>query len=178
MMSRVYILKILDPLNHHNTKKFDHETTTTTLATNSSKCTTRTFNLLPVVVELHRIWRRLRQLQRLLQRRIAFCTIASINIFFRCPDWETAKSYVRSIFLSGIGDYQHALFNPKSIPLELFDAFGWVLAVFAVHELQRYFNLKDKILNTTTFWAITCIAMFWTIASFGISGPQFIYYQF
>ena len=27
-----------------------------------------------------------------------FCTIASINIFFRCPDWDTAKSFVNSSF--------------------------------------------------------------------------------
>ena len=36
---------------------------------------------------------------------VTFCTIASINIFFRCPDWETAKSFARSIYWSGFGDY-------------------------------------------------------------------------
>ena len=107
-----------------------------------------------------------------------FCTIAAINIFFRCPDWETATSFVNSIFLSGFSDYQHAISHPGSIPQPLFDAFGWVLAVFAVHELQRYLKLKERILNNTTFWALTCLIMFWAVASFGISGPQFIYYQF
>ena len=107
-----------------------------------------------------------------------FCTIATINIFFRCPTWEHALSFVNKIFLSGIADYQSWLFGSESLPVGLFDAFGWVIAVFAVHEAQRYFDLKERILNGWMVWVFVCFVMFWGIASFGISGPQFIYYQF
>ena len=107
-----------------------------------------------------------------------FCMIATINIFFRCPDWETAKSYVRSIFGSGLSSYQDAIANFSDFPIDFQNGFLWTFAVFAVHELQRYLNLKDKILSNRWVWAAVCLAMFWFVASFGIAGPQFIYYQF
>ena len=107
-----------------------------------------------------------------------FCTIASINIFFRCPTWESAKSYVKAIYGSGLGDYQQALLNLSEFPTGLYDCFAWVFAVFAVHEMERYLKLKDRILGNTFYWGIVCMALFWLVASFGISGPQFIYYQF
>ena len=49
-------------------------------------------------------------------------------------------------------------------------AFGWVIAVFAVHELQRYLKLKDRILHSWFQWSVVCLAMFWAVLSFGISG--------
>ena len=109
---------------------------------------------------------------------ILFCTIATINIFFRCPTWESAVSYVDAIFLTGSAHYIDVLTGDHEIPIPIFDAFGWVIAVFAVHELQRYLNLKEKILHSWVQWTIVCITMFWAVLSFGISGPQFIYYQF
>ena len=107
-----------------------------------------------------------------------FCTIATINIFFRCPTWESATSYVDMIFLSGLEDYLSVLKGVREIPIPIWDSFGWVLAVFTVHELQRYLNIKEEILNSWMAWSIVCVSMFWAVLSFGISGPQFIYYQF
>jgi hypothetical protein len=85
---------------------------------------------------------------------------------------------VNVIFLSGFEDYINVLSGLREIPIPIFDAFGWVLAVFVVHELQRYLNLKDGILNSWIAWSLICVSMFWAVLSFGISGPQFIYYQF
>ena len=107
-----------------------------------------------------------------------FCTIASINIFFRCPDWETAKSYVRAIYLSGIDPYLECLAAPFKYHDELLTPFWWVLAVFFFHEIQRWGDAKSKILASRPLWAATCLVMFWVVVTFGISGPQFIYYQF
>ena len=107
-----------------------------------------------------------------------FCTIATINIFFRCPTWESAVSYVNAIFLTGFAHYVEVLNGEHEIPIPIFDAFGWVIAVFVVHELQRYLNLKERILHSWFQWVVVCLAMFWAVLSFGISGPQFIYYQF
>jgi len=107
-----------------------------------------------------------------------FCTIATINIFFRCPDWEIAKSYVREIYLSGIGDYVVAWQTRAELNVELKWGLTWIVVVFLAHESQRYFGLKDRILADRRAWTVVCIAMFWTVVTFGISGPQFIYYQF
>jgi alginate O-acetyltransferase complex protein AlgI len=107
-----------------------------------------------------------------------FCTIATINIFFRCPTWENAQSYVQAIFLSGWTSYLSFLSDPSILPVKLVDGFGWVLAVFALHEGQRYFDLKARILQNPLYWVLTCTFMFWFVITFGIAGPQFIYYQF
>jgi len=107
-----------------------------------------------------------------------FCTIASINIFFRCTDWEVAKSFVREIYLSGFSDYQDMFANFWEFPEPLHFGMLWTLAVFFAHELERYFKLKDRILASRPAWALVCAAMFFMIVTFGISGPQFIYYQF
>jgi alginate O-acetyltransferase complex protein AlgI len=107
-----------------------------------------------------------------------FCTIATINIFFRCPDWESAMSYVDAIFLSGFGAYLDAFSNLSRFPDKLLNGFAWTLCVFAVHELQRYLDVKGWILSSTKRWGLVCLAMFWLVFSLGISGPQFIYYQF
>ena len=107
-----------------------------------------------------------------------YCMIASINIFFRCPDWETAKSFVRAIYLSGPQPYIDALAAWRDFPEELVSGAWWVLAVFAVHEGQRYLDLQRHILSRRWLWAVTCLVAFWGVVTFGISGPQFIYYQF
>ena len=107
-----------------------------------------------------------------------FCMIATINIFFRCPDWPTAKSYVSAIFLSGVQPYIDALLNLGDFPPELIDGAIWTLVVFAAHESQRYLQTQEWILASWTRWAIVCFVAFWTVITFGIEGPQFIYYQF
>jgi hypothetical protein len=109
---------------------------------------------------------------------VTFCTIASINIFFRCPDWETAKSFARSIYWSGFGDYLAFFRNTDHLDTGLWNAFGWVVLVFLAHEAQRYFDVRSRILQSTTLWSVTCLAAFWWIVNFGITGPEFIYYQF
>jgi alginate O-acetyltransferase complex protein AlgI len=107
-----------------------------------------------------------------------YCTIASINIFFRCPDWPTAMSFVDHIFLSGIGGYADAYSGEYKVDPELFDMFGWTLVVVAVHEAQRYLDISNRILSSATAWWVVCLFFFWLIVSFGIEGPEFIYYQF
>ena len=87
-------------------------------------------------------------------------------------------SYVDAIFLSGIGSYVEALSNIARFPDELLNGFAWTFAVFTVHELQRYLNVKEWILSDTKRWGLVCLFMFWLVFSLGISGPQFIYYQF
>ena len=107
-----------------------------------------------------------------------FCMIATINIFFRCPDWETAKSFVRKIFLSGTEDYTAYLPKIIEFPYPLTLGFVWILVVFTAHEIERYFKAKDWILANPRAWAAWCLIALWSIISFGIAGPEFIYYQF
>ena len=107
-----------------------------------------------------------------------FCMIATINIFFRCPTFEISQSYVRHIFFNGLEDHIVFFNGTTQIPAAIVDGSGWVFVVFLVHECQRYFDLKSKILSSFQWWMICCCIMFWTIITFGISGPQFIYYQF
>ncbi|MDP6931842.1 MAG: MBOAT family O-acyltransferase, partial [Myxococcota bacterium] len=107
-----------------------------------------------------------------------FCTIAAINIFFRCPDWETAKSFVRAIFLSGTDSYVHAATHLDELPWELVDGLYWLGLTFLAHEAQRYLDVKRLVLTHRPLWIGTCLVAFWVVITFGISGPQFIYYQF
>ena len=109
---------------------------------------------------------------------VTYATIASINIFFRCPDWPTAMQFVDAIFLSGPGDYLALLADPLALDGDLQDGFSWTLLVFAVHEAQRYLQIEQRILGSTLAWAAFCLVAFWLVVSFGIEGPQFIYYQF
>jgi alginate O-acetyltransferase complex protein AlgI len=104
-----------------------------------------------------------------------FCMIATINIFFRCPDWEIAKSYVSAIFLNGS---VLSFNNWLAIPIPILDAFGWVLFVFCIHEAERYLHLKDRCTQQILWWILSCLLMFVSVMALGISGPQFIYYQF
>ena len=112
-------------------------------------------------------------------RAITFCLIAAINIFFRCPDWPTAKAYTEAIFFSGIDSYVRMVTHWKYFPDDLAQAGWWVLFVFLAHEAERYFKVMDRILQArTAAWAAVCLLAFYVILSFGISGPEFIYYQF
>ena len=104
-----------------------------------------------------------------------FCMIATINIFFRCPDWEIATSYVDAIFMNGS---IFTISNWLSMPIPIFDAFGWVFFVFCVHETERYLQVKDLCTQKMHWWILSCTIMFISIMALGISGPQFIYYQF
>jgi hypothetical protein len=104
--------------------------------------------------------------------------ISTINIFFRCPDWATAKSFVHAIFLSGIDRYVTAIADGPHLPRPLWEGLWWLVLVFIAHELQRYFNLRERILNNRALWAVVCLFAFWWIVTFGIAGPEFIYYQF
>jgi hypothetical protein len=109
---------------------------------------------------------------------VTFCTISSINIFFRCPDWETAKSFVRAIFGSGLEPYLRFVTHSSRPDQDLFYAFGWVFLVFLAHEGQRYFDLRTRILESWRLWSGVCLFFLWWIVNFGITGPAFIYYQF
>lgn len=109
---------------------------------------------------------------------VTYCMIASINIFFRCPDWPTALSYVDAIFLSGAGDYVEVLTGQRRLKDSFVDGFIWTFVVFLAHESQRYYQTRERILANPVLWAIVCVVFFWAVVSFGIKGPQFIYYQF
>lgn len=107
-----------------------------------------------------------------------FCLIASINIFFRCPDWETATRWVRAIFLSGLDPYLRTLQHLDRVPMDYQRGFWWVLVVFLAHESQRWFDLKRRIVGQPLAWAAICLFFLWGVTTFGIEGPMFIYYQF
>ncbi len=107
-----------------------------------------------------------------------FCMIAAINIFFRCPDWPTAKAYVSAIFVDGWGSYADLLAHPFKLDNTLQVSAVFILAVFLAHEAQRYLDVKRWVLAKTGRWAVWSVAAFVAIIVFGISGPQFIYYQF
>ena len=110
---------------------------------------------------------------------ITFCLIAAINIFFRCPDWPTARAYTHAIFFTGFDSYIDAIASFNRFPDELATAAWWVLFVFLAHEAERYFKVMDRVLTAPTWrWAVGCLAAFWVVITFGIEGPQFIYYQF
>ena len=109
---------------------------------------------------------------------VTYCTIASINIFFRCPDWETAKSFVRAIYGSGFGPWWDWVLAMDQTPQVLQYGAVWTFVVFLVHELQRWGGIKEKILSSWTRWGVVCLAMFAVVVLFGIAGPEFIYYQF
>ena len=107
-----------------------------------------------------------------------YCTIAAINIFFRCPDWPTAREYVDAIFLRGISEYTAVMFRPMAWKEDFIYGALFTLFVFAAHESQRYWKSKEWVLASPWRWGVVSLAMFWLVVTFGIKGPQFIYYQF
>ena len=107
-----------------------------------------------------------------------FCTIAAINIFFRCPDWPTARAYVQNIFVDGWSSYAALLSDPMAFDRPLLLSSIWVLLVFGAHEAQRYLDVKSWLLGRTWRWAGVSVVAFLAVMVFGIAGPQFIYYQF
>ncbi|MCB9741211.1 MAG: MBOAT family protein [Alphaproteobacteria bacterium] len=108
---------------------------------------------------------------------VTYCMISTINIFFRCPDWETTKSFVRAIFLSGVTPYWDYL-QAWSMPDSLWQCMWLTLVVFCGHEAQRYLQVKERVLGDVRGWLLVCVLMFWAVVTFGIAGPQFIYFQF
>lgn len=110
---------------------------------------------------------------------LTFCLIAAINIFFRCPDWPTAWAYTDAIFLSGLRPWIRLANDPGIVPDALAQPLLWILFTFFAHEAERYFKVMDKTINGPTWrWAAVCLVAFYFVISFGIEGPQFIYYQF
>jgi D-alanyl-lipoteichoic acid acyltransferase DltB (MBOAT superfamily) len=114
---------------------------------------------------------------------VTYCTIASINIFFRCPDWSSALIYAELIFGSGIEGYAKALGSLKLSKNHVYDdalqiGFIFTFLIFAAHEAERHLNLQRAILSKRWAWAATCLGLFFLVFTFGISGPQFIYFQF
>lgn len=109
---------------------------------------------------------------------LTYCAIASINIFFRCPDWETAMRFGRRIFLSGWQVWAETAQKIADFPPELVNGFLWTLVVFALHESERYLDAMRRVRQSRLAWSIVCLALFWCIVTFGVAGRQFIYYQF
>lgn len=109
---------------------------------------------------------------------VTFCTIASINIFFRCPDWDTATRFVRIIFLSGAQTWVQTARDIARFPAGLIDGFLWLLLVFVLHESQRYLDSKRHITERRALWVAVCGVLLWGVVTFGVAGQQFIYYQF
>ena len=108
---------------------------------------------------------------------ITFCLIAAINIFFRCPDWPTAKAYTEAIFFSGIDSYVRMVTHWKYFPDDLAQAGWWVLFVFLAHEAERYFKVMDRILQArTAAWAAVLRLLRHPVLR--DLGAGFIYYQF
>jgi D-alanyl-lipoteichoic acid acyltransferase DltB (MBOAT superfamily) len=104
--------------------------------------------------------------------------ISFINIFFRSDTWPIAKSYVTSIFLTNPWQFARWVSAGLPSPEHYTDGFLFLLLVFAVHEAQRWFDLRKVILDRTWLWATTCTAMFFYVMLYGIKGPEFIYFQF
>ncbi|MCB9761755.1 MAG: MBOAT family protein [Alphaproteobacteria bacterium] len=108
---------------------------------------------------------------------VTYGMISTINIFFRCPDWPTALSFVDAIFLSGVKPYV-AYAEAWYMPQGLWRSMWLTLAVFVGHEAQRYLDVKRLILEHRGLWVVTCGVAFWVVVTFGIAGPEFIYFQF
>lgn len=109
---------------------------------------------------------------------VTYCMIASINIFFRCPDWETATRWVRAIYGSGLQPYLDGLASLGDLDMDYQRGFWWVLVVFLAHESQRWLHMKERLIARPVAWGAVCLFFLWGILAFGIEGPMFIYYQF
>ncbi|MBK9368328.1 MAG: MBOAT family protein [Deltaproteobacteria bacterium] len=109
---------------------------------------------------------------------VTYCTIASINIFFRCPDWDTALSFWRAIYGSGLEPYLSRLPRLHKLPEPILHGAALTLLVFVLHEAERYLGVQRWVLQRPGAWAVFCVVSLWLIITFGISGPMFIYFQF
>lgn len=109
---------------------------------------------------------------------VTFFQISLINIFFRSPDWEIAKSYVVQIFGRSPLHYARWIQRGADLPEGYSDGLGMLLIVFLLHEAERHLHLKQQILENRGLWATVCTALFVYLLIYGIKGPQFIYYQF
>lgn len=109
---------------------------------------------------------------------VTYCTIASINIFFRCPDWDTAMSFWRAIYGAGLAPYLSRLPRLHELPEPILRGAALTLVVFVLHEAERRWGVQRLILSRPWAWAAFCAASLWLIVTFGISGPMFIYFQF
>ncbi|MBL8619393.1 MAG: MBOAT family protein [Deltaproteobacteria bacterium] len=112
-----------------------------------------------------------------------YASIASINIFFRTPDWSTALAYAGQIFGAGLGDYARALSSLDLSKNTVLDddlqlGFLYTGLIFLAHEGERYLQLGAKITAGGWAWWLSCAGLLWLVVAFGISGPQFIYFQF
>jgi alginate O-acetyltransferase complex protein AlgI len=104
--------------------------------------------------------------------------ISFINIFFRSDTWEVAQSYVSNLFLRH--PYQYVRWASRGFPMpdHYEDGFIFMAVVLLLHEAQRWFQLKELILERPRVWATVCTGMFMYILVYGIKGPEFIYFQF
>jgi D-alanyl-lipoteichoic acid acyltransferase DltB (MBOAT superfamily) len=110
-----------------------------------------------------------------------YCTIASINIFFRCPDWPTAKRYVAAIFTpsaAALESWWNLVYYYDGISLAMGFGLLWTVVVFLAHEAERYGKVQERLVARPVAWAAACAGLLLMVLTFGISGPQFIYYQF
>ena len=102
--------------------------------------------------------------------------ISWINIFFRSDTWPVAKSYVAATLRPWeIIDYAMSV---SRLPVGYVEGFQMMALVIVVHELQRWWDVKSKILSRPWVWAVACAAMYFYVLLYGIKGPEFIYYQF
>jgi D-alanyl-lipoteichoic acid acyltransferase DltB (MBOAT superfamily) len=109
-----------------------------------------------------------------------FVMISLINIFFRSDTWDVALDYVHVIFLEPQSYLAWAgrILGGGRLPERYADGFAYLGLVVVVHELERWWGLKQKILARPWVWAVACVAMWVYILLFGIEGPLFIYFQF
>ena len=104
--------------------------------------------------------------------------ISLINIFFRSDTWRVSNSYVHSLFFGGVSQWFEWVAAGFPGPKGYREGFLFMLAVFAVHEAQRHWDLKGQILKRPWIWASVSCTLFVYILLYGIEGPEFIYFQF
>ena len=104
--------------------------------------------------------------------------ISFINIFFRSDSWEVARSYVYHLFLRSPWQYWRWIRRGFPMPDNYEDGFIFMAVVLLLHEAQRWFGLKERILARPGVWAAVCTGMFVYVLLYGIKGPEFIYFQF
>ena len=104
--------------------------------------------------------------------------ISSINIFFRADNWEVAKSYVYQMYGRNPWHVIQWFATPQNWPNDYMWGFHWMFIVFCFHEAERYWQIRDRIIDNRVAWVVCCLVMYLMVLIFGIKGPEFIYYQF